>query len=542
MTIRILPATADIESARALSTLLSRLPDAEPAPPVADSTALLDTLARMAAESLDELPEVVLVHERIGPVPALDLVRDLVMRFPAVGVVLITADPSTGVLTAAMDSGARGIVQLPLTYDALAERVQAAAAWSSGMRRHLGSSAPELYSGPGGTVVTVTGAKGGVGATVTAVQLALAARASGHTVALLDLDLQSGDVASYLDVQFRRSVADLAAITDINPRVLQDAVFIHDTGIGLLLAPAEGERGEEVTDRVTRQVVAALRSRHDIVVVDCGARMDSATAAAVEMADHALLLVTPDVVAVRAAKRMVRLWDRLQIRKAEETLTVVNRQSKGTEIQPALVEKVTGTKVARSTIPAAFKELQGVVDAGRLQDLDARSTVKQALWALAGELGLVVVHEGGGGKRRKSSSSSDRGALNLRRRGERGDRGAVTLEFAGMFPLLLVVMSILWQCVLYGYTYSLAGNAADEAARAATAAYALDPTAYAGACEDAGGEHLPGAWNGAEIGCGADGEVMKATVKVQVPLFFPGFDANWTVTGEAGAALEGDED
>lgn len=544
MTIRILPATADIESARALSTLLSRLPDAEPAPSVADSTALLDTLARMAAESLDELPEVVLVHERIGPLPALDLVRDLVLRFPAVGVVLITADPSTGVLTAAMDSGARGIVQLPLAYDALAERVQAAAAWSSGMRRHLGSSAPELYSGPGGTVVTVTGAKGGVGATVTAVQLALAARASGHTVALLDLDLQSGDVASYLDVQFRRSVADLAAITDINARVLQDAVFIHDTGIGLLLAPAEGERGEEVTDRVTRQVVSALRSRHDVVVVDCGARMDSATAAAVEMADHALLLVTPDVVAVRAAKRMVRLWDRLQIRKAEETLTVVNRQSKGTEIQPALVEKVTGTKVAQATIPAAFKELQGVVDAGRLQDLDARSTVKQALWALAGELGLVVVHEGGGGKRRKSSSasSSDRGALNLRRRGERGDRGAVTLEFAGMFPLLLVVMSILWQCVLYGYTYSLAGNAADEAARAATAAYALDSTTYAGACESAGGEHLPGAWNGADIGCEADGEVMKATVKAQVPLFFPGFDVNWSVTGEAGAALEGDED
>ncbi|UIX31120.1 AAA family ATPase [Streptomyces sp. GQFP] len=542
MTIRILPATADIESARALSTLLSRLPDAEPAPPVADSTALLDTLARLAAESLDELPEVVLIHERIGPVPALDLVRDLVLRFPAVGVVLITADPSTGVLTAAMDSGARGIVQLPLTYESLAERVTAAASWSSGMRRHLGSSAPELYAGPGGTVVTVTGAKGGVGATVTAVQLALAARASGRTVALLDLDLQSGDVASYLDVQFRRSVADLAAITDINPRVLQDAVFIHDTGIGLLLAPAEGERGEEVTDRATRQIVAALRSRNDVVIVDCGARMDSATAAAVEMADHALLLVTPDVVAVRAAKRMVRLWDRLQIRKAEETLTVVNRQSKGTEIQPALVEKVTGTKVARASIPAAFKELQGVVDAGRLQDLDARSTVKQALWALAGELGLVVVPEGGGGKRRKSSASSDRGALTLRRRGERGDRGAVTLEFAGMFPLLLVVMSILWQCALYGYTYSLAGNAADEAARAATAAYALDSGGYEGACESAGGEHLPGAWSGATIDCGPEGEVMKATVSAQVPLFFPGFDVNWTVNGEAGAALEGDGD
>ncbi|MGW1065867.1 AAA family ATPase [Streptomyces aureus] len=537
MTIRILPAVGDIDSARALTTLLSQLADTEPAPPVPDSTALLDTLARLAAESLDELPEVVLVHERIGPVPALDLIRDLVMRFPAVGVVLITADTSAGVLTAAMDSGARGIVGLPLGYDALAERVQAAAAWSAGMRRHLHSGAPELYTGPGGTVVTVTGAKGGVGATVTAVQLALAAKASGRSVALLDLDLQSGDVASYLDVQFRRSVADLAAITDINPRVLQDAVYTHDSGIALLLAPSEGERGEEVTDRVARQVLAALRSRHDIVVVDCGSQMNAATAAAVETADQALLLVTPDVIAVRAAKRMVRMWDRLQIRKAEETTTVVNRFARATEIQPSLVERVTGTKVARTAIPAAFKELQSVVDAGRLQDLDARSTVKQALWSLAGDLGLVVPQEGGGGGRRRKASASDRGALSLR---GRGDRGAVTLEFAGMFPLLLVVMTILWQCVLYGYSYSLAGNAADEAARAATAAYAVHGD-VSGACASAGSRNLPGSWKDAGIDCGASGQVMTATVEVDVPLFFPGFDAGFHVMGRAGAALEGND-
>ncbi|MET8410171.1 AAA family ATPase [Streptomyces sp. NPDC005195] len=536
MTIRILPAVGDIDSARALTTLLSQLADAEPAPPVADSTALLDTLARLAAQALDELPEVVLVHERIGPVPALDLIRDLVLRFPAVGVVLITADPGTGVLTAAMDSGARGIIGLPLGYDALAERVQAAAGWSLGMRRHLGSGTPELYTGPGGTVVTVTGAKGGVGTTLTAVQIALASKASGRDVALVDLDLQSGDVASYLDVQFRRSVADLAGISDINPRVLQDAVYLHDSGVGLLLAPAEGERGEEVTDRVTRQVLSVLRSRHDVVIVDCGSQMNSATAAAVEMADQALLLVTPDVVAVRAAKRMVRMWDRLQIRKAEETTTVVNRFARGTEIQPSLVQRVTGTKVASAAVPAAFKELQSVVDAGRLQDLDARSTVKQALWALAAELGLVVAQEGGGGGRRRKASP-DRGASALRRRG--GDRGAVTLEFAGMFPILLVLMTILWQCVLYGYSYSLAGNAADEAARAATAAYAVDGD-VGGACRTAGSRHLPGSWQGADIGCAPAGSVMRATVDVDVPLFFPGFDAGWHVTGTAGAALEGD--
>ncbi|MEU8893496.1 AAA family ATPase [Streptomyces sp. NPDC048442] len=541
MTTRILPAVGDPDAARAIITLLSQLPDAEPASPAPDSTSLLDTLARLAGESLDELPEVVLVHERIGPVPALELIREVALRFPAVGVVLISADTSPQVFTAAMDSGARGMIGLPLGYEELAGRVHNAASWSVGVRRHLGAG-PDVFSGPGGTVVTVTGAKGGMGATLTSVQLALAARASGRSVALVDLDLQSGDVASYLDVQFRRSIVDLAGISDISPRVLQDALYTHATGIGLLLAPAEGERGEEVTDRVARQVVSALRNRYEVVVVDCGTQMNSANAAAIEMADQALLLVTPDVVAVRAAKRMVRLWERLQIRKAEETTTVVNRHTRNSEIQPSLVERITGTKVARSAVPSHYKELQSAADAGRLQDLDSRSTVKQALWALAGELGLVKKAEtaqGGRGGRLRS----DTGSIGLRGRRDRtkSDRGALTVELAGMAPLILFVLVLLWQCVLWGYTFTQAGNAADEGARAAAAAYATNGDGP-GACREAALKNVAASWRtGADVECqGAPaGGVVTSTVKLKTPMLFPGtINLPWNVTGNGGAASE----
>ncbi|MFJ7490490.1 CpaE family protein [Streptomyces sp. NPDC097727] len=419
MTTRILPAVGDVDAARSVTTLLSQLPDAEPATPVSDSTQLIDTLARLAGESLDELPEVVLVHERIGPVPALELIREVSLRFPAIGVVLITADVTPGLFASAMESGARGVITLPLSYEELANRIQSAAQWSVGVRRHLSTGA-DVFTGPGGTVITVSGAKGGVGATVTAVQLALAAQASGRTVALVDLDLQAGDIGSYLDVQFRRSIVDLSAITDISPRVLSDAVFSHGTGLALLLAPSEGESAEEVSDRSARQIVSALRSRYEVVVIDCGSQLQGASAAAIEMADSALLVTTPDVIAVRGAKRLVRMWERLQIRKAEETVTVVNRFIRNTEIQPQLIEKITGTRTANTAVPANFKELQSVVDAGRLHELDSKSTVKQALWALAGELGIVKVPD----KAEKSGAKSgakfknDRGSI-----GRRRDRG-----------------------------------------------------------------------------------------------------------------------
>ncbi|MGP3967050.1 AAA family ATPase [Streptomyces sp. 6N223] len=404
MTTRILPAVGDPDTARSLITLLSQLPDSEPLRSVPDSSTLLDTLAALTHETVGDLPDVVVVHEGIGPLPALELIREVALRFPAVGVVLVSADATAGLYSAAMDAGARGLVGLPLAYDELAARVAAAAQWAVGMRRHLGAE-QQAVSGPGGQIITVSGAKGGVGATLVATQLALAAQTAGppeRGAILVDLDLLCGDVGSYFDVQFRRSVADLAGIADISPQVLAEAVFAHDTGLSMLIAPAEGERGEDVTDATARQLLTAVRSRYDVVVVDCGCQMNSANAAAVEMADTAVLVTTPDVISVRAVNRMVRMWDRLRIRKASETLTVVNRLGRTSHIQPQLISRITGTQVARSVIPANFRELQEAMDAGRIQDLDPRGPVRRAMWSLAAELGLTAAEStaAGGGRRR----------------------------------------------------------------------------------------------------------------------------------------------
>jgi hypothetical protein len=117
------------------------------------------------------------------------------------------------------------------------------------------------------------------------------------------------------------------------------------------------------------------------------------------------------------------------------------------------------------------------------------------------------------------------------------DRGQVTIEFLGMTPLIIVTLVVVWQFVLVGYTFTLAGNAADEAVRAATA---TAPGGRDGACQEAGLDKLSGAWaGGASVDCATAGGFVTADVQLDVPILFPGtVSFPFTVTGHAGAVEE----
>ncbi|GAA5069429.1 TadE/TadG family type IV pilus assembly protein [Streptomyces similanensis] len=123
----------------------------------------------------------------------------------------------------------------------------------------------------------------------------------------------------------------------------------------------------------------------------------------------------------------------------------------------------------------------------------------------------------------------------------RNDSGQVAIEFLGMAPTIIVTLVLLWQCVLLGYTYTLAGNAADEAVRAGTAA----PGDPQGACRREGVKDLPSAWqDGADISCGGRGSgYITATVALHVPVLVPGLiDFPLTVHAHAGAVEEVTDD
>ncbi|MFJ8012883.1 TadE/TadG family type IV pilus assembly protein [Streptomyces sp. NPDC096339] len=106
----------------------------------------------------------------------------------------------------------------------------------------------------------------------------------------------------------------------------------------------------------------------------------------------------------------------------------------------------------------------------------------------------------------------------------------MAIEFVGMAPFILLIVAAVWECVLIGYAFSLAGNAADEAARAGAVKGDAECTAVAD-------DHIGGAW-GMQAVCDGSGDIYKATVRLKVPVLVPGLNTGLWVDGQGGAAKE----
>ncbi|MFE4333387.1 TadE family protein [Streptomyces sp. NPDC056831] len=131
-----------------------------------------------------------------------------------------------------------------------------------------------------------------------------------------------------------------------------------------------------------------------------------------------------------------------------------------------------------------------------------------------------------------------RGLVHGRMLGRKRDRGQTAIEFLGVTPLIILLAVALWQCALIGYTFSLAGNAADKAAHQG----AITEGLRVQECRQAAKEHLPKAWRKSmkQTTCRSRSGMYKAEVKLQVPVLVPGV-LNWPfrVEGNAAFPLEG---
>lgn len=237
-----------------------------------------------------------------------------------------------------------------------------------------------------GAVYSVFAAKGGVGATTIAVNLAGLLQRRGLRTCLVDLDLE-GDVLAYLDLDGGYSLADVIANMRRLDRDLLDATLPrHGSGVHVVSQRPRGEDAEAVAPPLVAGLLQYLRGHYDAVVVDGLRSVDDVAIPAVQASDLVLLVLTPEVLAVRDACRSASLLRRLG--HASRLRVVLNRWQRHAEITPDLVAETVGLPVAANVANDYLAVTRAVKRGALLVDAAASSPVTRDVDAMVVALGM----------------------------------------------------------------------------------------------------------------------------------------------------------
>lgn len=497
---------------------------------------VVDSTSRLHDLIVERRPDILLIHERVGPMPTPQTVRDLQARHPDIAAIVLTEEFSPDVFTAAMDAGARGVIRYPVSHDELQQRLPAVAEWVSQMRRHLSSGATDSDLGSRGRLIAVAGSKGGVGTTTVAIHLAHDAvtRVPGRSVCVVDLDLEGGDIDDFLGIEHRLDLSDLAKVADeLSPQTVESAIHRSPSGLATVLSPDRVEDVGEVGERESLLVLASLRRHFDLVIADCGSSVNPATGAAVETADEVLLVTTPDLLALRGVHRIAESWRRIGAREIETVKILVNRVSRDSDIQADTAARLLPKSPVDIVLPDAAKILQR-----GLNHQDPLEVVSPAWWSkieeLAGDLDTVPANtQPAAANRARRKSRRSRKARQLEPVAA-AEEGQATVEFIGALVPIFLFIGLLWQLGLWGITAAYTSHAADEAARTA-AIVSGTPGAEAAVRADALEAVAPWFRRLISVELGAD----EVTVTGRLPLITPAIATGIKLTSSSPILDEG---
>lgn len=288
------------------------------------------------------LPEIIIMDFKMPIMDGIDAAEKITLAHPGIGVIITAESTESDQLKRAMMAGAGDFVYKDKIQDG--EIAQAVRRLNVTQKARL-SSFDTLKSGDKDTkyrppqVVTLFGAKGGAGKTTMSVNTAAAiARDTKRKVVMLDLNLQFGDVASYLNIQPRRTIAEFVQERNKwDSQLLNSYLIPHSSGLKLLAAPLRPEDAELVTPDQVEKIITILRESFDYIIIDSPPYISDVLLAALDASNQIILIMSMDLPAVKNVKLSLNLLDTLH--HSGKTKLVINRGSKQFGVDVRDVEK-----------------------------------------------------------------------------------------------------------------------------------------------------------------------------------------------------------
>jgi len=157
-------------------------------------------------------------------------------------------------------------------------------------------------------VVTLWGAKGGVGTTTVASNLAVALRSkTGKRVTLLDASVLGGALDVMLNLAGGHTIADLLPrLDDLDSELLGSVLARHSSGVRVLLSAPWSMDGNNVQPAQFERILGWLQEANDYVVVDTSPSLDESTLAVLQLSDQVVVVLTPEMTSLRNARLFLK--------------------------------------------------------------------------------------------------------------------------------------------------------------------------------------------------------------------------------------------
>lgn len=289
---------------------------------------------------------VLVLGPSFGTPHALDEVARLVRARHDVTAVMVLEELSTEILQRAIRAGVSDVIAMSTEPGQLLEAVERAADAIA-----VPAPAPPVVAAVGpesdqGRVVTVFATKGGAGTSFVATNLAvLLARNNDKPVAIVDADLQFGDVAVMLKLTPQHTIIEaIQQIDRLDATLLKSLLVRHElSGVLVLPAPIEPAFADSVTLPDMLKIVAVLRSFCSHVVIDTPTQFTDIILGLLEETDDIVLIAGMDIPHIKNVKIALQTLRLLNI-PAGKVKLALNRANSRVKLDVGEVERTLQMK------------------------------------------------------------------------------------------------------------------------------------------------------------------------------------------------------
>jgi pilus assembly protein CpaE len=284
--------------------------------------------AQALSKSVGEKPDLIILDVMMPDMDGYEVCKRLRANPATQGIpiIMFTAKSLVDDKVAGFEAGADDYLTKPTHPAELASRVRAVLARSAAQRRQAGAA-----GGAGGAdssvVIGFLGAKGGVGTTTLAMNVAAVLNSKESTV-LVDVRMGQGSLGLSLGFPRSTGMANLLSrpVAEVNPRAVENELVQHSSGLRLLLSSiSPRERQMSVNPDSASLILKHLRALSKYTVVDLGVGLTKPTVRLVKELEQIVMVVEPTQTALTMAREMLRALEQIGVNKTRTNVVLVNR-------------------------------------------------------------------------------------------------------------------------------------------------------------------------------------------------------------------------